>query len=341
MNEISSAPVVVEVWRGAAIESRHQGAAVVADGGGRIVGAWGDIERPVFPRSAIKPLQAISVVDSGAAATYGLDETEIALACASHDGEPAHVDAVARWLARLDLSAGDLECGVHAPYNAEANAALVRAGRPPTALHNNCSGKHSGMLTLARHAKAATTGYIDLDHPVQRAWRQVLEEMSNVDLAAAPAAIDGCSIPTIALPLTGLARAAARFASSGPGDSPFGDACATIRRAMAAAPFMVGGSGRFCTRVMEATAGAALVKVGAEGVYFGALPKAGLGIAVKIDDGATRAAEVAVAALLARFGDFDDDGLAAIGGLAEVPLYNRRGIHVGDIKPSVAWIDGS
>jgi len=334
MNDAANTPVLVEARRGDIVENRHRGSAAVADSKGAIVAAWGDIERPVYPRSAIKPLQTISVVDSGAADALALGDVELALACASHAGEPGHVAAVGAWLARIGLSPADLECGIHPPYNADADAALIRAGAAPTTLHNNCSGKHSGMLSLALHLGVPTKGYVAPDHPTQTAWRRVLGEMTGLDLSAAPAATDGCSIPTIAVPLSGLARAAARFAAG----TVHGDACARIRRTMAAAPFMVEGSDRFCTRVIEVTGGATLVKFGADGVFFAALPNQGLGLALKIDDGTPRAAEVAIAALLLRYAELDETAAATLAGFATAPLYNRRGVEVGAIGPAAGWL---
>ncbi len=231
MNDAAGTPVLVEIRRGRTVENHHRGSAVVADSKGAIVAAWGDRERPVFPRSAIKPVQAIPLVDSGAADAFGLGDIELALASASHAGEPCHIAAVGAWLARVGLSPADLECGTHAPYSAATVAALIHAGAAPTTLHNNCSGKHSGMLCLALHLGAPIQGYIAPDHPAQLAWRRVLGEMAGLDLSAAPAATDGCGIPTIALPLSGLARAAARFATG----AAYGDACKRIRRAMTAA----------------------------------------------------------------------------------------------------------
>jgi L-asparaginase II len=334
MNDAANTPVLVESRRGDMVENFHRGRAAIADADGAIVAAWGDIERPVFPRSAIKPLQTIAVVEGGAADAFGLGDVELALASASHTGEPAHVAAVAAWLSRIGLSAADLECGTHDPYNATAAAALIRAGTAATPLHNNCSGKHSGMLSLARHLGVPTKGYIAPDHPTQLAWRRVLGEMAGLDLVAAPAGTDGCSIPTIAVPLSGLARAAARFATG----AVHGDSCARIRRAMTTAPFMVEGSDRFCTRVIEATAGAALVKFGAEGVFFAALPGQGLGIALKIDDGSPRAAQVAIAALLLRYAELDAPGGATLADFAAAPLYSRRGAEVGAVGPAADWL---
>lgn len=322
-------PVLVEITRGETVESRHRGAAVVVDADGKVVARWGDTDRPVYPRSAIKPMQALPLVESGAADAVGLGDAEIALACASHGGESRHVALVRAWLDRLGLAESDLECGPQTPTHAPAADALVRAGRQAGALHNNCSGKHAGFLTLAAHLGAPTRRYVDAGHPTQQAWRRTLAELSGADLEAAPAGIDGCSIPTLALPLPALALAAARFATGADLMPARAAACARIRRAIAADPFLIAGTGRFCTRAIEAGGGRFLVKGGAEGVSIAMLPGPGLGIALKIDDGAGRAADAAMAALLLRYGEPDAKAAAALGLLADEALTNRRGLTVG------------
>ena len=321
-------PVLVEVTRGDMVESRHRAAFAVADAQGRVVASAGDIERPVYARSAIKPLQAIPLVESGAAEAFGLSDAEIALACASHRGEPRHVETVTAWLARIGCALEDLECGAHPPYHAASHRALVAAGEEPGAVHNNCSGKHAGFLTLARHLNAPTAGYIGIEHPVQQRVLGLLEVMTGLDLGAAPRGIDGCGIPVIGISLGNLALAMARLAD--PHDQPEARqaACARIRGAIAAEPFMVSGTEGFATRVMAKTRGRALIKGGAEGFYCGALPELGLGIALKVDDGAGRAAEVVMAGLLARFGIGEAEHE-----LRAHPLRNHAGTEVGGLRP--------
>ncbi len=320
-------PVLVEATRGAVVESRHRGAFAVVDVEGRVIASAGDTERPIYARSAIKPLQAIPLVESGAAEAFGLGDAEIALACASHRGEPRHVAAVTAWLARIGCSVADLECGTHPPSDPAALAELLGARGTPHAAHNNCSGKHSGFLTLARHLGLPTERYIRFEHGVQQQVLGALESMTGLDLGAAPRGIDGCGIPVIAVPLGNLARAMARLADPADQPEPRQAACARIRAAMAAEPFMISGTGRFCTRVISETGGRALVKTGAEGVFCGALPGRGLGIALKIDDGAGRAAEVAMAGLLARF-----DLLDAGHELLAPQLHNRADAVVGVLR---------
>ena len=321
-------PVLAEVTRGPMVESRHRAAVAVVDGEGRVVLSAGNIERPVYARSAIKPLQAIPLVESGAAEAFGLGDREIALACASHLGEVLHVEAARAWLARIGCSVADLECGAHAPYNAAAAWALAASGAEPDASHNNCSGKHTGFLTLARHLGVPTTGYIRYEHPVQQRVLGVLESMTGLDLGAAPRGTDGCGIPTIAVPLGNLALAMARLAH--PHDQPKArqTACARIRAAMTAEPFMIRGTDGYCSRVIEATGGRALVKIGAEGVYCGALPELGLGLALKVDDGAARAAIAILGRLLLRLEVIAPDA----SGLLSHPLINWAGRQVGEVR---------
>ncbi len=291
---------LVEALRGAAVESRHLGRAVVVDERGRVLFAAGDVEAPVFTRSTIKALLALPLVETGAADRLHLTAAELALACASHGGEPVHVGTAAAMLARAGRDAGCLECGTHWPTSRHGQEALIRAGDAPSALHNNCSGKHAGFVCLARDAGLDIAGYIGPGHPVMRQVMAAVAAMTGVRLERCAAAIDGCGIPTHAIPLRALAHGFARF-GSGAGLHPDRAAAARrLRDAVAAHPELVAGAGRYDTVLMQALGAAAFVKMGAEGVHVAALPGQGLGIAVKCADGAARAAEVAMAALLAR-----------------------------------------
>lgn len=330
---MSDSPILVDVWRGALAESRHRGAYVVVDADGHIVESKGDADRAVFARSAIKPIQALPLVESGAADTFAVRADELALACASHSGEPFHVAAVTAWLGRVGLSVDDLECGAHPPYHPSSVKALVVAGQEPTQAHNNCSGKHTGVLTTCRHLKDPTRGYINAEHPAQARITRVLEEMCGVSLSTAPRGIDGCGFPQIAIPLQALARGIARLGapdSLSPGRAA---ACKRIAAAMTTHPAMVSGTGRFCTRAMETAKGKAVVKTGAEGVYMAAIPARGYGIALKIDDGAARAAEVVMATLLIRHAGLDTAQVQALEALQRPTLTNVAGRTVGDIRP--------
>jgi L-asparaginase II len=324
-------PVLVEAVRGGLVESRHRGAVAVADAEGRIVLAIGDVAMPVFPRSAVKPLQALPFVESGAAERYGLGDEELALACASHAGEPGHVEGVARMLAKAGLDESALACGVHWPSSQAAAFALARIGAP-TALHNNCSGKHAGFLCVARAMGVDHTFYWRPDHEVQLAVRGALEEMTGVALSAASCAIDGCSVPTWAVPLQNLAVAFARF-GTGHGVAPDrARAAARLRAACAQKPWYVAGSGRFPTAALELLRERALVKPGAEGTFCGVLPALGLGIAIKCDDGAGRAAEALMAALLVRLLPLSDQERETLARFSRPVLRNWNGIEVGALR---------
>ena len=324
-------PVLVEVTRGGEVESRHRGAFVVADAQGKVHAAAGDTDHAVFPRSAIKIFQALPLVESGAADAFGFTQAELALACASHGGEPRHVETAASMLRKSGFGAGDLECGAHWPFLDDAAHDLAASGGEPSALHNNCSGKHAGMLALARHLGAEAAGYVERDHQVQRAIAATMGDICETDLATAPCGIDGCSVPTWSMPLANLAKGLARLASPGALEPGRADAAARLFAACAAEPFLVAGTGRMCTRIMSAVP-RAFVKVGAEGVYCAAVPHAGLGIALKCDDGASRAAEAMVAAILARLSVFSDDERQKLAGFECQPVLNRRGTHVGDVR---------
>jgi L-asparaginase II len=330
---IEANPILIEVRRGERVESRHRGAAVVVDAIGRIVGAWGDIEGSIFPRSAIKPLQALAWVETGGADRFGLSECELAIACGSHQGEPLHVACVEAWLARIGCREADLVCGPHAPIAEAAANAILRAGAVPSRLHNNCSGKHTGFLAACRGHGLTDMGYEDIDHPLQVAVRRVLSEMGATTVAADEAAIDGCGVPVYPLPLTALATAFARLAAPDKLDPHRAEAVRRIIGAMVAEPLYVSGSGGFDSRIIAAGAGRVVSKTGAEGVHVAALPVVGLGIAVKIDDGAQRAANAAIAALIRRF-----DGAATVADTAvRNPIRNTLGEVVGEIGPAVGW----
>jgi L-asparaginase II len=327
-------PVVVEVVRGGLVESRHRGVIAVVDAAGAKIFAAGDVVKPVFPRSAVKPLQALPLVESGAAETFALSDEELALCCASHSGEPAHVRGVERMLTKAGFDASALACGTHWPASQSAAMALARAGAAPSALHNNCSGKHAGFLCVARAMDIDPAGYWRPDHPVQQRVHAVLEDLTEVALPPDCRAVDGCSVPTWAMPLENLALAFAKFAS-GRGLAP-ARAAAAVRlfEACVRAPWYVAGSGRFCTEIMQLLGSQALVKTGAEGVMCAALPALDLGVAIKCDDGAGRAAEALMAATLARLLTLDDHQRAALGRLAQPKLRNWNNIEVGELRVS-------
>ena len=334
-------PVLVEAWRGNAVESFHRGAWIVADATGCTVASGGDVQRPVFPRSAIKLLQALPLVQSGAADRFGLDDRELALACASHGGEAVHAATAASMLAKAGLDASVLECGTHWPYEEGAKLALAAAGRAPGPLHNNCSGKHAGFVCLGcmlagdGDARTCLAGYVRQGHPVMREVDASIESCTGWRLADAPRGVDGCSIPTYGIPLSRLALAFARAGTGAGLTTARADAARRLREAVAREPHMVAGTGRFDTQVMQHFGLRVFCKVGAEGVYCAALPEQGLGIALKMDDGTTaRAAEVALAALLqGLLAPLDDAGQALLAGLARPALRNWQGLEVGRLAP--------
>jgi L-asparaginase II len=329
-----SNPVLVEVLRGTLVESRHRGALAVVDADGATVLALGDVAQPVYPRSAVKPLQALPLIESGAADRFGFGDEELALACASHGGEPAHVAVATRMLARARLDLGALECGTHWPTHQPSTQALARSAAAPSALHNNCSGKHAGFLCVACAAGVDHRGYVGASHVVQREVKAAIESLAGVGLSEDRCGIDGCAIPTYAVPLSALAHAFARF-GTGRGMAPGrAKAAARLRGAMAAQPYYVAGTGRFCTEIMTMFGTRVLVKTGAEGVFCGTLPEHGLGIALKCDDGGKRAAEVTIGAAIARFLPLPDDERAALERFVRPTLRNWNGIEVGGLRPT-------
>ncbi|MBX3529255.1 MAG: asparaginase [Rhizobiaceae bacterium] len=326
-------PVLVEVTRGDIVESRHRGAVAVVDGDGATVLAIGDVKQPVFPRSAVKAIQALPLVESGAADRYCFSDADIALACASHAGEPEQVSRAAAMLARAGLDETSLECGSHWPSAEEASRVLARDGRQPDQLHNNCSGKHSGFLCTCVHEGVAHGGYVERSHRVQQWVAEAMEAVTGAEHGEGNAAIDGCSIPTYAVPISSLALGFARMATGRNLPPQRAAAARRILAACMAEPFEVSGTGRADTRYMEQGGGRVFVKTGAEGVYCAALPELALGIALKCDDGNSRASEAMVAAIIARLLDKDELG-ERFAAFARTPVLTRKGAVVGEIRPA-------
>jgi L-asparaginase II len=327
-------PILVEAVRGALAESRHRGAVAVVDAAGTTVLALGDVERPIYPRSAVKALQALVLVESGAAERFGLGDEELAIACASHGGEPGHVAAVARMLERAGLDADALECGAHWPIHQPSAQALARSGATAAPIHNNCSGKHAGFLCAARAMDAPHHCYVAPGHPVQREVQAMLEHLTGIRLDQDRCATDNCSAPTWAIPLGRLALAFARF-GTGRDLAPLRvRAARRLRAACAAKPWHVAGTGRFCTEVMQRFGTRVFAKTGAEGVFCGALPEQGFGIAIKCDDGAARAAEVMMAAVVARFLPLEAEERAFLDRFVRPPQRTWNGISAGELKPA-------
>lgn len=324
---MTQAAPFAEIWRGAFLESVHSGHAVICDDSGQIVRSWGDPDAVILPRSSSKMIQALPLIQSGAADAYGLTTEQLALACASHQGAAIHTERVGVWLGTLGLGDDDFRCGPQEPDDRPARDALIRADEAPCQIHNNCSGKHAGFLTLAQHLKAGAE-YVDPQHPVQRAC---LEAFETVTQETSPGyGIDGCSAPNFACSLHGMARAMAHFAAA-----PDGSAEARLHQAMRLHPDLVAGETRACTELMRAMDGKVALKTGAEGFFIAILPEQKLGIALKAACGTTRAAECAIAALLVGLGVLDARHPATLKRL-NAPILNRRGIETGILKPAAA-----
>ncbi len=326
--------LLAELWRGDIVESVHHGHAVIVDETGAIVEAWGDPDAVIYPMSAAKPIQALPLVESGAAGRARLSAADLALACASHAGAAIHADRVSRWLSDLGLDEPDLRCGPQTPRDRDERHALRAAGHAPCQIHNNCSGKHAGFLTLARETGGGPE-YVDPDHPVQRQVRAAFEEMTG---ETSPGfGIDGCSAPNFACTLHGFGRAMARMAAPDRIGGNRGKAATELVAAMAAHPEMLAGEGpgEPATSITRAAAGAAVIKNGAEGVFAAILPGQRLGIVLKVLDGADRAAAAAIGALLVRRGVLPRDH-PAIAAVVDAPQLNRRRVTTGRLKAADA-----
>ncbi len=321
---------LVEVWRGDLLECLHQGHAVVCDDAGQIVEAWGDPTALIYPRSSCKMVQALPLLESGAGAH--LSDEQLALACASHNGAAIHTDRVQAWLGDLGLTDDDFRCGPQMPNDKDARYGLIRAFEEPCQVHNNCSGKHAGFLTLSKHLGAGPD-YDQIDHPVQQACKAAFEEVTQE--TSPMFGIDGCSAPNHACTLHGLARAMAFFASAHDRSDARSQAAVRLTRAMGAFPELVAGETRACTELMRAMDGKVAIKTGAEGVFIAIIPEMRLGIALKIADGATRASECIIAAILVRLGVLDAAHPATVARM-QPPIHNRRDIVTGQIRPVAA-----
>lgn len=316
-------------------ESEHLVDVVVANIDGA-VDAWGAPLSPVIPRSAIKFVQAVPLVRSGAADAYDVGSIELALAAASHSGEREQVEAVEAWLRRIGLTVDALECGVDRPLGSQAADDLLASGEKPGQVHNCCSGKHAGLLTMARHLGVDPAGYVERAHPVQRLVTEAIEHFTGIELSERSNGIDGCGIPTFALPLESLARAMARFgdpqmsagslaqATDTPGRTSTSEAVMRLHAALSPNPWWVSGTDRTEVTLSAASSESVLLKTGAEGVFMGVLPQRGLGLALKARDGAVRAANATVAALLEHLDIVPS-------GTSRSTLRNRAGDEVGEM----------
>ncbi|WP_028955517.1 asparaginase [Sulfitobacter sp. 20_GPM-1509m] len=326
---MSKSVALAEVWRGPFMESVHRGHAVVCDDSGQIVHAWGDPQTVILPRSSAKMIQALPLIESGAADAHGLGTEHLALACASHNGAAIHTDRVTKWLDHLGLDDSDFRCGPQEPDDREARNALIRADARLCQMHNNCSGKHSGFLTLNKHLGAGPD-YVDPDHAVQRACLEAFERVTG---ESSPGfGIDGCSAPNFATSLHGMARAMSHFAAA-----PTGSAEERLRTAMTLHPDLVAGEGRACTNLMRAMGGKVAIKTGAEAFFIAIIPELKMGVALKIEDGGTRAAECAIAAILVKLGVLAADHPETLKYL-NAPIRNRRDLVTGAVRAAPALI---
>ncbi|MCO5730979.1 asparaginase [Rhizobium sp. SSA_523] len=329
-------PVTVEVTRGNRVESRHRGAAIIVDGQGRTLFSVGDVEAGVFPRSACKAMQALPLIESGAADRFGLTRQELALACSSHSGEDEHVRTAAGMLAKAGHDHTALECGAHWSSHQDVLIHQARTIDRPCTLHNNCSGKHAGFICTCVQSGFDPKGYVGYDHPLQAEIRSVMEDLTGIALDVDRCGIDGCSIPTYAVPLRALAEGFAKMLTGERISPARAAASRRLMEACMAEPFHVAGTKRACTRLMQLAPGKIFAKTGAEGVFVAALPEQGLAIAVKCEDGATRAAEAMIYAVTATCFDRDSEIRTALMAMANRPMHNWTGLHVGDIRVTQA-----
>jgi len=331
-------PILAETTRGNWLENRHRGAFAVVDQTGRVIASAGDIDRAIFPRSAVKSMQALALVTSGAIDKFGLRDEELALACASHQGEDFHVAGVTSFLDHIGLGISDLECGAHAPTFAGAREKLRQSGQPPSAVHNNCSGKHSGMLAVAEALGVPTAHYVDRDHPVQQEVRSGIETVIGEPLSTDHCGADGCSIPTWAAPIRSFAHGFARMATGHELSPEIGAAATRIFDAATSHPHLVGGTGTLDTEVMKAFRSRLMQKGGAEGVQCGAVRDKGWGYCLKVDDGNMAASQAMVATLLLAIADPDEEQRHVLKRFAVQITRNVRGLDVGLIKATATML---
>lgn len=335
MTNAASLPApLTEIWRGNLLESLHLGHVAVVDATGQIIEAHGDPEALIYPRSSCKMIQALPLLTSGAADRYGLTPEQLALACASHNAAEIHLTRVGKWLDQLGLGDDDFCCGPQEARDRSMLEQMIRAGEQPCRIHNNCSGKHAGFLTLNQYMGAGAD-YVAIDHPIQQAVRNVFDELTGFDSPGyAP---DGCSAPNFQTTVSGLARAMAVFATAHHRSDLQSTSAVRLREAMMLHPDLVAGEGRACTRLMRACGGKAAIKTGAEGVFIAILPEREIGIALKVLDGATRAAETAIATLLVKYGALDANHPEARAYI-DAPIANWDGKVTGMTKPAAGLL---
>ncbi len=320
----------IEVVRGDIVESRHEVHLAVVDESGTILGSVGDANRYTYYRSAAKPIQALPLVEEGVLDAFGLTDEELSLCCASHEGEEVHVDRARSILSKVGADESLLRCGPQIPFSPEAARKLSEAGEQPSRIHNNCSGKHAGMIALAIAMDWDPIDYHLADHPVQQRMREEVIRFSKVSAGRVATGVDGCGVLCFAVPLRDMARSFAAFAVQ----SDRGDSAHRIVDAMTSEPFMVGGTGRTCTEVMEIAGDRVFVKLGAEGVYVAGLRQLGLGLAIKVEDGGRRAVEAALIHTLQLLGVVTDGESHSLRKHGRPILKNTRNEIVGHVRPA-------
>lgn len=325
-------PVLATVSRGNSIESRHRGAIAVVDAEGNTVFSTGDIDNVLFPRSALKYLQAIPLVESGAAKHFSLEPQHLSFACASHNGESIHSELAASWLQLVGCTPDDLECGAELPGDEPTRHQMIELGQAPGRQHHNCSGKHCGLITVAQFLNEPVSGYRLYEHPVQQQWFSVVESMTGADPTQLPWGYDGCGIPNLAIPLRQTALGFARFANPQQLSETRVDAIEALTDAVSKHPYLVAGRKRLCTALMELTGKKVLVKTGAEGFYTAVLRELGLGVALKIDDGNSRASMAALGAVLLKLDAITANQYESLKQFVSPDVLNSRGDVVGNIQ---------
>ncbi len=330
--------LLVEVTRNNTVESRHFGAAIVCDFKDNVIESWGDIEQLVFPRSALKPMLAIHLVESGASEHFELNDAELSLACSSHQGEQMHQDLVESWLDRIGLTEDDLACGAVLPEHTESAHKILASGQQGCRVHHNCSGKHTGFLTTALHLNISLDNYHEVEHPLQQLSLDILSDLADIELKQYPMGIDGCGLPAPTMPLRQLAHAMARFANPSDLSTSRAQAIYRLHEAIINEPLYIAGHGSVVSELNEATKGSVLAKSGAEGVITAALPKRGLGIAVKIADGSERARSVALLAILDHLDVLTNEQKQLLKNHITPTIVNSKGIDVGEIRPAKSWL---
>jgi len=331
--------LLVEVTRNDTVESQHFGTAIVCNYKGNVLESWGDINGLIFPRSAIKPMLAVHLLESGASDHYSLNDAQLSLACSSHHGEKIHQDLVTSWLARLGLTEDHLACGAVLPENIESAHQLLASGRQGCRIHHNCSGKHTGFLTTALHLKIPLDNYHLLDHPLQQLSLDILSDFAHTDLRQYTIGIDGCGLPAPTMPLVQLAHATARFANPVDLSAQRKQAVYRLHKAITNEPLYIAGNGTVESELNEISKGAVLAKTGAEGIVIAAVPEQGLGIAVKIADGGNRARSVALLAILDHLGVLSNEEKHQLQHHIRPALTNSRGVTVGEVRPAASWLN--